>query len=184
MSRFLTSLLAMLLRGSTAPDSTRRAGRARRVMTRALEGAAARAIEVEARPREQARHLRGTWSGEVVMTTVHERLAVPGTWALEWQPAACTEQAEATTDEAIGSATTSAVPGLTNQVAWAAHMTRLVTLREPGARLRVGRAKRNGWSTLEVRAPTRPETVVEFDRDALRQLLGGAEIHVELRAFG
>ncbi len=155
-------------------------------MARALDGDAAQAIEVEDRPRALARRPRGTWSGEVVMSTGHERVTISGVWALEWQPAPCTEQTETINAAIIDAVTLAicAVPALTTQAAWAAHMTRLVTLRQPGARLRVGRAKANGWSTLEVRAPTRPETIVEFDHDALQQLLGGAEVRVELGAFG
>jgi hypothetical protein len=63
-------------------------------------------------------------------------------------------------------------------------MQRLVTLQLAGTQLRVQRTNANGWDTLEVRVPTRPTTSVEFDRDALQQLLGNANVTVSLRAFG
>lgn len=175
MSRVFASLLAIFLRGVPPRDSTRSSGRARRYLTRALEGAAARAIEVTVRPRSVARRPRFTWRGEITITSATEQIVVTGTWALEWQPAA---EADHT-----GAQKAVEAPSIHDQAAWAHHMQRLVTLQMPGTQLRIQSTNANGWDTLEVRVPTRPTTIVEFDRDALQQLLGDTNANVTLRAF-
>jgi hypothetical protein len=175
MSRFLASLLAIFLRGAPPRDGTRAPGRARRYLTRALEGAAARAIEVTVRPRSVARRPRFTWRGEITISSATEQIVVPGTWALEWQPTLDTDHA--------GRTNATEAPSIHDQAAWAHHMHRLVTLQMPGTQLRVQTTNANGWDTLEVRVPTRPTTIVEFDRDALQQLLGDTNANVTLRAF-
>jgi hypothetical protein len=175
MSRFFTSLLALLLRGAPARESGRTTGRARRYLVRALEGAAARAIEVTVRPRAQARQPRFAWRGEVTFRANNMHITVPGTWALEWQAAEI--------DAGSAAGNINATPLLTDHAAWAAHMKRVVMLQEPGTQLRVQQTMANGWHTLEVRVPTRPTTIVEFDRDALCQLLGNDDTRLELRAF-
>ncbi|AMW04493.1 hypothetical protein [Gemmatimonas phototrophica] len=175
MSRFFASLLAIVLRGAPPRNSTRAPGRARRYLTRALEGAAARAIEVTVRSRSVARRPRFAWPGEITIASATEQIIVPGTWALEWQPSAGTDRS--------GASMAVDAPSFRDHAAWAHYMRRLVTLQLPGTQLRVQRNNANGWDTLEVRVPTRPTTAVEFDRDALQQLLGDANATVTLRAF-
>lgn len=172
MPRFLSSLLVMLLGASPARASNRSGGRTRRLLARALEGAAERAIEITVRPRSRARRPHVSWQGEVRLETAAEARVIPGTWTLEWEP-------QHTSHEREGH-----LPAATDHAAFAAQLTRLVTLREPGVQLRVGDTDAHGWRTLQLRVPTNPATVVEFDRQALRQILGDAEAHVELRVFG
>jgi hypothetical protein len=171
MSRFFSSLLVMLLGSAPARGATRSASRAKRLLARAVEGAAERAIEVTVRPRSRAVRTPVQWRGEVIMTAGTQESTVPGMWSLEWQPNAERHQEAGQ------------VPPISDAAAFSAQLTRIVTLREPGAQLRVNHATANGWHTLEVRVPTRPTTVVEFDRDALCQLLGDADARMELRAF-
>jgi hypothetical protein len=67
------------------------------------------------------------------------------------------------------------------EAAWAARVGQLMTLREPGLQLRIGLSDAEGWQTLEVTAPTRPATVVEFDRAAIARVGGVSSI--ALRVF-
>jgi hypothetical protein len=171
MSRFFSSLLVMLLGSAPARGATRSATRAKRLLGRVIEGATERAIEVTVRSRSRALLPHFQWRGEVVMTAGGRDTTIPGMWSLEWQP-------DAERHQEAGQ-----VPPLSDAAAFSAQLTRIVTLREPGAQLRVNHATADGWHTLEVRVPTRPTTVVEFDRDALRQLLGNSDARMELRAF-
>lgn len=171
MSRFFSSLLVMVLGSAPARGATRSATRAKRLLGRVIEGASERAIEVTVRPRARALLPHFQWRGEVVMTAGGRESTIPGMWSLEWQPNAERHQEAGQ------------VPPISDAAAFSAQLTRIVTLREPGAQLRVNRATSDGWHTLEVRVPTRPTTIVEFDRDALCQLLGDADARMELRAF-
>jgi hypothetical protein len=171
MSRFFSSLLVMLLGSAPARGATRSATRVKRLLARAVEGATERAIEVTVRPRSRAVRSQFQWRGKVIMTAGTQETTIPGTWSLEWQnnPERHQEPGH--------------VPPVTDAAAFSAQLTRIVTLRELGAQLRVNHATAEGWHTLEVRVPTRPTTVVEFDRDALCQLLRDADARMELRAF-
>jgi hypothetical protein len=70
--------------------------------------------------------------------------------------------------------------------AWETQLEALLTLQVPGARLHVKGADTQGWRLLELRAPTRPETVVHLDGAAVSQILanGAEDTRVELRVFG
>ena len=99
---------------------------------------------------------------------------IPGTWTLDAVPLL-----RSASDNALFEAPP--IPQLaTEYVAWAARMRRVLSLQEPRVRLRVGLADATGWRTLEIAVPTRPPTVVQVDRDALRQLLDSA-VMVRLR---
>lgn len=67
--------------------------------------------------------------------------------------------------------------------AWSVRMRQVLSLQEPGTRLRVGAVNDGGWKTLQVAIPTRPPTVVEVDRDALGSLLDDA-VAVRLKING
>lgn len=128
--------------------------------------------EASRRPREEqigehdyARAPQFTWPGEVVFGEGADAHVVRGTWNLEWSPRALVRPgAAAVSMPAIGDA------------AWVARVERLMTLGEPGLQLRIGQSDAEGWQTLEVTAPTRPTTVIEFDRAAMARVGGVSSI--------
>ena len=124
--------------------------------------------EASRRPREEqigehdyARAPRFTWPGEVVFGEGADAHVVRGTWNLEWSPRGLVRPgAAAVSMPVIGDAD------------WAPRVGQLMTLREPGLQLRIGLSDAEGWQTLEVTAPTRPATVIEFDRAAVARVAG------------
>ncbi|QJR37356.1 hypothetical protein [Gemmatimonas groenlandica] len=130
------------------------------------------------RPREEqigehdyARASRFTWMGEVIIGDGHDARAVRGTWNLEWHPHALVRP----------SASSALMPEVGDAVAWTSRVARLMTLAEPGLQLRIGTSDADGWTTLEVTAPSHPATVLEFDRDAMATVAGVPAI--ALRVF-
>lgn len=87
---------------------------------------------------------------------------IRGTWNLEWHPRALVRPG----------ASAAMMPELGDAVAWTSRVTRLMTLAEPGLQLRIGASDADGWTTLEVTAPSHPPTVLEFDRDAMATVAG------------
>ncbi len=177
MPRLLTSLLVMLLgawpvrpaAGTTAPRG-RRGGRlpSRLGLDDAQD-------PVEAPERARARTLGvHHWPGEAIFAAGARRTVVRGRWRL-------------TLDAAQRAQAVGAAPSLSLDPAyaeaWETQLEALLTLQVPGARLRVAGADPHGWRLLELRAPTRPETVVQLDRAAVAQVLDSEadDVTVELR---
>jgi hypothetical protein len=181
MPGFLRSLIVMLLGAAPFRDLSRAErrsrsdtrSRTRRYLARAIEHANEGAVEIEERSRDHARVPRFTWPGEAIIDTGTEQLVVPGSWTLDLEPD--------TAPRRYGSAGSRLDLG--DPDAWLAQLTRLITLQVPGSRMRVTSMGRDGWETLEVRAPSRPETVLEFDRGALGKVLGDGA-GVRLRVLG
>lgn len=121
------------------------------------------------RPREEqigehdyARAPRFTWPGEIVLGDGDDARVIRGTWNLEWTPRALVRPG----------APAPSLPPIEDAVEWNDRVARLMTLDEPGLQLRIGRSDADGWQTLEVTAPTRPATVIEFDRGAMASVAG------------
>ncbi len=179
MPRLLSPLLVLLLKlwpvRTAARPRSLLAARPRGGLIPEVDPAADRALEALARSRARttASH---RWAGEVLITAGNRRTAVPGIWSFSHDPR---HRARTLGD----------TPGLVldplDTAGWATQLTRLLTLQERGARLRVARADAAGWQTLEVRAPTSPETIVEVDRAAVDHLLGGdaQAVDVSFRVF-
>lgn len=130
------------------------------------------------RPREEqigehdyARATRFSWLGEVIIGDGDNARAVRGTWNLEWHPRALVRPG----------ASAAPMPELGDAVAWTSRVARLMTLAEPGLQLRIGASDADGWTTLEVTAPSHPVTVLEFDRHAMGTVTGVPAI--ALRVF-
>jgi len=180
MPRLLTSLLVLLLgawpsrtSGAAAPV---RARRGRRLPARL--GAADEQDPIDAPDRARARTF-GThhWPGDAIFTAGDRRTVVRGRWRLTLDP---TQRAQAFD----GTGALSLDPAYAE--AWATQLESLLTLQVPGARLRVVRADGAGWRELEVRAPTRPETVVRLDQGAVARVFDAEPeaVRVELRVYG
>lgn len=171
MLRFFSSLLVLLLGATASPTPGPRPRRGVRLRGRVApddEGATDRALESAERPRARARQRHWRWGGAVELVHDAHTVHVPGRWTLESAPSfakgAAPEGFDAAPFPTIG----------TDDAAWADRMRRILTLQEPGTRLRVGAVNSNGWQTLEVAVPTRPATIVQVDREAMGQLLGAA----------
>jgi hypothetical protein len=171
MLRLISSFLILLLGGATAS--------ARGARPRALlrprwrqpadhEGAADRALEAHERPRARARASRWSWPGAVELVRETHTVLVPGTWTFEEAPVY-------RPDADLSAYEAPPIPPLAHEsAAWASRMQTVLSLQEPGTRLRVGDADASGWKAIDVVVPTRPPTLVHVDRDALGALLGGA----------
>ena len=130
------------------------------------------------RPREEqigehdyARVSRLTWLGEVIIGDGDDACVIRGTWNLEWPPRGHMR--------AVASA--AVMPEVRDAVAWTTRAARLMTLAEPGLQLRIGASDADGWTTLEVTAPSHPATVLELDRHAMATVAGVPAI--ALRVF-
>lgn len=171
MLRLISSFLILLLGGAHAPARGARARAGFRPRWRQPsdhEGAADRALEAHERPRARARATRWNWPGAVELVHETHTVRVPGTWTLEDAPF-YRYDAGVTLYEAPP------IPPLAHdRAAWAARMHTVLSLQEPGTRLRVGDADASGWRAIEVVVPTRPLTCVHVDRHAVGALLGGA----------
>ncbi len=180
MLRLISSFLVLLLGAAASPARGARPRASLRPRWRQPhddEGAADRALEAVERSRARARQLRWTWPGAVELVHDTHTVQVPGTWTLDKAPFHRFESSTATHEAPP-------LPHLTHDsAAWAARMRTVLSLQEPGTRLRVGDVDTNGWQTLEVAVPTRPPTIVQVDRDALGWLLDGA-VAVRLRIHG
>ena len=95
---------------------------------------------------------------------------VPGTWQLEFAPRALVRAGAA-----------DGVPMIADAAAWSVRMTQIMTLQEPGVQLRLGAMQAGAWQTLEVTVPSRPPTLVEFDRAALGELVGSGVVQLRVR---
>lgn len=179
MPRLFSPLLILLLKLWPVRSVTRArsllAARPRGGRPGDADPAADRALEAQARSRARntARH---QWAGEVVITAGARRTVVPGVWSFSDDPRHRARP--------LGGVPALTLDALDSEL-WTAQLIRLLTLQERGARLRVARADALGWETLEVRAPTSPETVVEVDRLAVARLLGSEvdEAQVDFRVF-
>ncbi len=177
MTRFLTSLLVMLLSAwparPAASGTMPRARRGRRLPTRAGVDDAQDAIEAPERARARTPHAH-QWTGEVRVWAGERCDVVRGRWRFTVD-AAQRAQIE-------GQAGPLSLDPTFPEV-WETQLESLLTLRIPGARLAVARADRKGWRELELRAPTLPETVVQVDRAAVARILDAdaSSVRVELR---
>ena len=131
------------------------------------------------RPREEqigehdyARASRFSWKGEVTIGDGDDARVIRGTWNLEWQPRGLVRAA----------ASVAVMPELGDAVAWTSRVARLMTLTEPGLQLRIGASDADGWTTLEVTAPSHPATVLEFDREAMVTVAGVPAIALHVLA--
>ncbi len=171
MLRLISTFLVLLLGAAASPARGARPRASLRPRWRQPtddEGAADRGLESIERPRARARRLRWSWPGSVELVHDSHTLQVPGTWTLDKAPFHRCQSDTATYEAAP-------LPHLTlDSDAWAARMRVVLSLQEPGTRLRVGDVGANGWQTLEVAVPTRPLTIVQVDRDALGSLFDGA----------
>lgn len=177
MLRFISSFLVLLL-GTTASLSRgarpRAALRARGRQRPDEDGASARAFEATERPRARARQFRRCWPGSVELVRETHTEYVPGTWTLTDTPF----HRQAAPVSRWG---TPPIPHPTHEPrSWTARMQTLLSLQEPGTRLRVGESTRDGWQTLEVAVPTHPPTIVQVDRTAVAQILNGP-VSIRLR---
>lgn len=183
MLRLISSFLILVLGAASSPTRSARTRPSLRPRWRQRpddEGAADRALEAMERPRARARLLQWSWPGAVELVYDARTVQVPGTWTLDAAP--FYRRDSATIQEVMYEA--APLPGVSDDgAAWAARMRRVLSLQEPGTRLRVGEVNASGWQTLEVAVPTRPPTVVQVDRDALGALLDGA-LAVRLRING
>ena len=119
---------------------------------------------------EYARAPRFAWPGEVVLGDGPDQRVVPGTWQLEFAPRALVRAGAA-----------DGVPMIADAAAWSVRMTQIMTLQEPGVQLRLGAMQAGAWQTLEVTVPSRPPTLVEFDRAALGELVGSGVVQLRVR---
>ncbi len=177
MLRLISSVLVLLLGAAASPARGARPRgslRPRRRQPTDDDGAADRAFEAVERPRARARRRRWRWRGSVEFVHDTHTVQVPGTWTLDESPFHRGESDPAAIEAPP-------LPHLTHDsAAWAARMRRVLSLQEPGTRLRISDVDANGWQTLEVAIPTRPPAIVQVDRDALRSLLNSA-VTVRLR---
>jgi hypothetical protein len=95
---------------------------------------------------------------------------VPGTWQLEFAPRTL-----------VRAGTADALPPVSDAVEWRDRLEHIMTLQEPGVQLRIGSMSNGAWRTLEVTVPSQPPMLVEFDRDALAQVLGAERVQLRLR---
>jgi hypothetical protein len=135
--------------------------------------------ETSGRPREEqigehdyARASRFRWLGAVIIGDGDDARVIRGTWNLEWQPRGLVRAA----------ASAAMLPEVGDAAAWTSRVARLITLAEPGLQLRIGASDADGWTTLEVTAPTRPATVLEFDREAMATVAGVPAITLRVLA--
>ncbi len=135
--------------------------------------------EESRRPREAqigehdyARASRFSWKGEVIIGDGDNAHVIRGTWNLEWQPRGFVRAA----------ASVAMLPQVDDAVAWTSRVARLMTLAEPGLQLRIGASDADGWTTLEVTAPSHPATVLEFDREAMATIAGVPAISIRVLA--
>ncbi len=181
MPRLLSSLLIFALSvwpsRQLARSSTPRARRGRGLPLRAGVDELQDAIEAPERARATSPH---QWTGEVRFAVGERREVVQGRWRLTLDPMQRAQRAnewesERTTHEM------SLDP--TYFEAWQTQLEALLTLQTPGARLAVAAADAQGWRMLELRASTRPETIVQLDRSAVAQVLDAKPeaVTVELR---
>ncbi len=171
MLRLISSFLILLLGGATTPARGARPRAFLRPRWRQPsdhEGAADRALEAHERPRARARATRWSWPGAVELIHETRTVHVPGTWTLEDAPFH-------RLDAGVTAYEAPPIPQLAHDsAAWAARMRTVLSLQEPGTRLRVGDADASGWRAIDVAVPTRPPTVVHVDRQAVAALVGGA----------
>ncbi len=121
---------------------------------------------------DYARASRFSWKGEVIIGDGGNAHVIRGTWNLEWQPRGL-----------VGAAASVAMlPQVDDAVAWTSRVARLMTLAEPGLQLRIGASDADGWTTLEVTAPSHPATVLEFDREAMATIAGVPAISIRVLA--
>ena len=135
--------------------------------------------EASRRPREEqigehdyARASRFSWKGEVIIGDGEDARVIRGTWNLEWQPRGLVRAAAAA----------AVLPDVGDPAAWTSRVARLMTLAEPGLQLRIGASDADGWTTLEVTAPSHPATVLEFDREAMTTVAGVPAIALRVLA--
>jgi hypothetical protein len=170
MLRFFSSLLILLLGGTATPGPSGRQRRPVRLRGRRPsdeEGAVDRALEAAERPRARGRQPTPTWHGGVEFVLEQGTITVPGRWALEpSREPTCVHPRDPAHDQWPDPAR--------DPVAWTERLRRVLMLQEPGVRLRVGHATAHDWQTLEVTVPTQPPTLLQVDRPAVAQLLGGA----------
>jgi len=129
---------------------------------------------IEAPDRARARAFGAHhWPGEAIFTVGERRTVAHGRWRLTLDPS---QRAQRLAGGAL--ALDPSYPE-----AWRTQLEALLTLQVPGARLAVADADARGWRLLELRAPTRPETVVQVDQSGMSQVFGGAGhvVRVELR---
>jgi hypothetical protein len=176
MHRLLSSLLVLLLGAwpsrPAAGHHRSRSGRPRRGARRPDD--AQDPVEAPERALTQGAH---HWPGELVITAGERRRVVHGRWRFTHDPL---QRAQAAGVAGRLSLDPAYAEG------WETQLEALLTLQVPGARLQVREADTQGCRLLELRAPTRPETVVHLDRAALAQLFGddAEDTRLELRVFG
>jgi hypothetical protein len=174
--RLLSSLLITLLGvwpTRAAAPSAARPRRARRLPSR--PGPTDDQDPVESPERARARTMDAhQWPGELVVHAGAERTVTSGQWRLTTDPHQRAQPLGAAQRLSLDPA---------YPEGWATDLEALLTLQHAGARLAVRQADATGWQQLELRAPTRPETVVQLDRAAVAQLFGCAEdaLRVELQ---
>lgn len=178
MTRFLTSLLVMLLsawpaRPAAHSSTLLRARRGRRLPSPGGVDEVQDAIEAPERARARTPHVH-QWRGEVRLSAGDRCEVVRGRWRFTLDP--------------VQRAQTEGLAGVLSldpswPEVWETQLESLLTMRIPGARLAVARADMHGWRELELRAPTVPETVVQLDRAAVARVLDADEsaVRVELR---
>ncbi len=176
MHRLLSSLLVLLLGAwpsrSVAGNSRSRSGRPRRGARSPDD--AQDPVESPERARTHGAH---HWPGELVFTAGGRRRVVHGRWRFTHDPLQRAQAAGVAGGLSLDP---------THAEGWETQLEALLTLQVPGARLQVIEADTQGCRLLELRAPTRPETVVQLDRGALAHLLDGEaeDTRLELRVFG
>ncbi len=177
MPRLLTSLLVLLLSAWPPRLTLRSAGqRARGGRLRPSPlgvDDVQDAVQASARARARALH-EHQWAGEARFSVGQEINVVRGRWRLTLSQA----QRAHTASAPFALSLDPAIPEV-----WETELAALLTLQTPGARLAVARADAHGWRELELRAPTRPETVVQLDRAAVARVLDADadSVRVELR---
>ncbi|MCC6241811.1 MAG: hypothetical protein IT353_03175 [Gemmatimonadaceae bacterium] len=176
MLRLISSVLLLLLGTAASPTRVMRprsTGRPRGRQRPDEDGGAARTLEVSERPRAKARRHRWSWTGSVDLEQRTHTTHIPGTWTLLDTPF---HRVAATTTQSAAP-----IPDVTRDpAAWAARMSTVLSMQEPGARLRVGTTDNSGWQTLEVAIPTLPPTIVQVDHHAVSQILK-APVTIRLR---
>jgi len=183
MLRLISSFLVLLLGAVSSPARSARPRATLRPRSRQRpddDGAADRALEAMERPRARARVVRWSWPGSVELVHDTHAMQIPGTWTFDAAPFYRRELA--TMSGVLYEAPP--LPDVADDgMAWSLRMRQVLSLQEPGTRLRVGAVNDGGWKTLEVAIPTRPPTVVEVDGDAFGSLLDDA-VAVRLKING